>query len=99
MAAQHAGVDDPIGGLSLLSHLGTPCRGHICVTYHYLKSYKIYVNGQLGGTQTTVNDALSSVVDSPTASPRDSFMGTRRIGTNPLKGYFRDFRVYSRVLT
>jgi hypothetical protein len=74
-------------------------RAHIAVTYHWKHAWKIYVNGQLSGSRATTLDPLGSIADAPTASPRDAYVGCRRFGSNTLKGYFRDFRVYSRVLS
>lgn len=71
----------------------------MAVVYYTRKWLRLYVNGAEAATLTGLNDAKEGFTDSPTGSPRDAFVGTQRFGVNPLRGFFRDFRVYSSVLS
>lgn len=75
---------------------------HVCFRYHYAityqrgKAYKMYINGQVAATLTTVNDALRTFT---AGSLPEAHLGCETKFTYNLQGLFRDFRVYNRTLT
>jgi hypothetical protein len=72
-------------------------RYHIAVTYQKNTAYKMYVNGQVVGTLTSVKDALRTFPKA--TSPIAANLGCQSEHSNNLDGLFRDFRVYNRTLT